>query len=171
LNAQSTPGESFEARWSQRLAPRPRTVEEVGLTMDFLGDLLSKHLVTRGVLSLSELAYTLALSGPIVERILHALRQEARVEVRSINAASSDLKFGLTERGRRDALDAMARDGYVGPTPVTLAHYATVTKAQSVHQCRITRTSMREAFDGVVISDALLDQLGPALNSGRALFL
>ncbi len=35
----------------------------------------------------------------------------------------------------------------------------------------MTRQSMHHAFRNVVIEPSLLDQLGPALNSGRALFI
>jgi predicted ATPase with chaperone activity len=44
-------------------------------------------------------------------------------------------------------------------------------RKQSVHANRITRTQMHAAFRSVVIEPALLDQLGPALNSGRAIFI
>jgi hypothetical protein len=156
---------------STHLAPRPTTLSQTGLSATLVGDLLSKHLAAAGVLSFSALTARLALAGPIVEEILHWLRKEGRVEVRARVGTESDLRFGLTERGRADALDALMRNGYVGPAPVPLAEYAEVVRKQSVHAGRVTRATMHDTFRNVVIEPALLDQLGPALNSGRAIFI
>lgn len=153
------------------LAPRPTTLAQTGLSVTFLGDLLSKHLASAGVLSFGQLTGRLGVAGPILEGVLQWLRREGRVEVRARFGADQDLRFGLTERGRSDALDALMRSGYVGPAPVPLAHYAQIVREQSVHANRITRTAMHAAFRNVVIESALLDQLGPALNSGRAIFI
>jgi hypothetical protein len=46
-----------------------------------------------------------------------------------------------------------------------------VVERQSVHRLAIDRTTLRAAMADIVIDDALLDQLGPALNSGRAIFI
>ena len=68
-------------------------------------------------------------------------------------------------------MHALHRDGYVGPAPVRLEDYARLVTAQSTHERRINRGVMREALGDVVVTDALRDRLGAALNSGRALFL
>jgi hypothetical protein len=162
---------SLEASRIARLAPRPTTLAETGLSITFLADLVGKHLANSGVLALSQLIDRLALAGPIVEQLLLWMRKDGRVEVRARAGMEGELRFGLTERGRSEALDAMMRGGYLGPAPVPLQDYVTVVCKQTVHDRRITRTRMREAFRDVVISDALLDQLGPALNSGRAIFV
>ena len=130
--------------------------------MTFLADLLAKHLASAGVLTFSQLIDRLALAGPIIEQFLLFMRKEGRVEVRSRSGTAGELRFGLTERGRSDALDAMTRGGYLGPAPVPLADYVALVRKQSIHERRITREPVREAFQDVVISDELLDQLGPA---------
>jgi hypothetical protein len=152
-------------------APRPTALAQTGLSGAFLGDLLSKHLASAGVLSFSQLTDRMAIAGPILEGVLQWLRREGRVEVRARLGTDQDLRFGLTERGRADALDALMRSGYVGPAPVPLSQYAEIVRRQSVHAGRITRAAMHAAFRDVVIEPTLLDQLGTALNSGRAVFL
>jgi hypothetical protein len=153
------------------IAPRPVTLAQTGLSATLLGDLLTKHLATAGVLSFGQLTSRLAIAGPILDEVLHWLRKEGRVEVRARASADQDLRFGLTERGRADALDALMRGGYVGPAPVPLTEYAAIVRKQSVHAARVTRAAMNDAFRKVVIEPSLLDQLGPALNSGRAIFI
>ena len=154
-----------------RLAPKPTTLAQTGLSLTFLADLLGKHLLTAGVLTTSALIERLALAGPIVSQILNFMRAEGRVEVRSRQGLDADLRYGLTEKGRHEANDAMARGGYVGPAPVPLADYVALVGKQSVHGHRVTREAVHEAFAGIVISGELLDRLGPAMNSRRAIFL
>jgi hypothetical protein len=170
------PGEDIgsidsEARRLTQLAPRPTRVEEIGLSLTFLSDLLGKHLATAGVLTASQLIGRMALAGPVIEQILHFMRTEGRVEVRSRLGQEGELRYGLTDLGRKEAADAMDRSGYVGPTPVPLEDYVAMVAKQSVHAHVITRQAVLETFRGFVIDEDLRDRLGPALNSRRAMFL
>ena len=154
-----------------RLAPRPTTIAQTGLSLTFLGDLLSRHFLTAGVLTTSQLIDRLGLTGPIVNQILNFMRSEGRVEVRSNQGLDSELRYGLTDKGRHEANDAMSRSGYVGPAPVPLADYVALVGKQSVHGHRVTREAVQDAFSDIVIADELLDRLGPAMNSKRAIIL
>ncbi|MDP3814406.1 AAA family ATPase [Pseudomonas sp.] len=154
----------------QRLAPQPRSVEETGLAENLLGDLLCKHLHDAGVLDMSQLVARLALTGSVLEELLAFLRKDGRIEVLG-QAGGQGLRYGLTERGRNTAKDALLRSGYIGPAPYPVERYRQLLKAQTVHQCRIDAQAMREAFAGVVLHEELLDQLGPAMNSGRAIMI
>ncbi len=155
----------------KRLAPRPKRLEETGLSMTFVSDLIAKHILDRGTLSLAELARGLMLAGSILETVLEFMRSEALVEIRPNRAEHPGLHYALTDRGRCAALDAMLRNGYVGPAPVPLKHYASIARAQSVHKQTITRDKMNRVFDDIVLDESLLTRIGPSLNSGRAIFL
>lgn len=157
----------------EKLAPRPVKIEDTGLSDTFLADLIAKHLLEGGVLSMSELVGRMALAGSILENVLFFMRQESRIEVKGpANAKSqTNLRYALTDRGRNDALDAMQRSGYVGPAPVPLEDYKRVITAQTVHGCSVDRADMERAFDGVILREELLEQLGPSMNSGRAIFI
>jgi hypothetical protein len=152
-------------------APRPKTIAETGLSTSFLSDLLEKHLFEAGVLTLGSMIRRTALAGPILEEILLFLRREARVEIRARTADDHGLRYALTERGRSSAQTALARSGYVGPAPVPLDVYTEVVRTQSVRDHLVRRERMHEAFADVVLDPAILDRLGPALNSGKALFV
>ena len=99
------------------------------------------------------------------------MRADGRVEVRSRLGLDAELRYGLTDRGRSEAAEALSRGGYVGPAPVPLADYVALVNRQSVHGHVITRQAVHDTFRGFVIADDLLDRLGPALNSRRAMFL
>jgi hypothetical protein len=153
------------------LAPRPRTVDETGLSQSFLQELLAKHLYDGGIRTLRELVTRTLLAGSILDPVLASMRKEAYIEVRGQVEGTTALRYGLTDQGRAFALEALLKSGYLGPAPVPLAYYEPIVRAQSVHQCQVTRAQMQAAFAKVVIRDSLLDQLGPALHSGRAIFL
>jgi hypothetical protein len=153
------------------IAPRPKTIAETGLGLTFLADLLEKHLFEAGVLSLGVMIKRTGLAGPIIEDLLNFLRREGRVEVRPRIADEHGLRYALTERGRASAQAAFERSGYVGPAPVPLDVYTEVVRTQTVRHRLVTRDRMRAAFHEVVLDQSILNRLGPALNSGKAIFV
>lgn len=158
----------------QSLAPQPRTVRETGLAESFLGDLLCKHLHDAGTLDLSRLVERLALTGAVVEEVLAFLRKDGRVEVLGqvgVQAGGQALRYGLTERGRSSARDALSRSGYIGAAPLPVGVYRELLKLQTIHHGCINTQNMQTAFAGVVLPEGMLDQLGVALNSGRAIMI
>ncbi len=166
------PGFAQVARDAANLAPRPRTISETGVSQAFLMELVAKHLSDGGVLHARQMALRCRLAGPIIEDLIALLRREALVEVRRADKGSEALPpYALTDRGRVFALDALARDGYVGPAPVPLALFEAVLHAQSVHGHCVTQSRMHAAFSDTVLRPDLLDRLGAALHSGRAIFI
>ncbi|MGW8369652.1 MAG: AAA family ATPase [Gammaproteobacteria bacterium] len=153
------------------VAPRPQSLEATGLNERFLADLVAKHLHTAGTLTLADLTVRLALSGPIVEKVLNFMRREARVEVRPRQEGRGTLPYALTDHGRNTALDAFMRSGYVGPAPVPLNQYTCVANAQSVHGRRVEPDAVRAVFEEMTMSAEARDQFGISMNSGRPVFI
>jgi len=154
-----------------RLAPRPRCLEDTGLSRELVTDLVAKHLLDQGSMSLPLIAQAMRLPGAVVESVLAFMRSEAMIEIRPNHSDSGCLIYSLTDRGRSTALDAMLRSGYIGPAPVTIEHYSIVTRSQSVHKQKVSKEAMRQTFRNIVIEPTLLDRLGASVNSGRAIFL
>jgi len=153
------------------IAPRPQTLAATGLSATFLSELVEKHLFEGGVLSMRDLVIRTALSGRLLEELLGFLRKEGRIEVRAQHGDQPGLGYAVTERGRGSAMASLMASGYVGPTPVPLAQYNEVVRLQSVRGQKVTRERMAEAFADTVLDPAMLDRLGPALNSGKAIFV
>jgi predicted ATPase with chaperone activity len=153
-----------------QLAPQPRTIRETGLADNFLGDLVCKHLHDAGVLDMSRLVERLALPGTVLEEVLTFLRKDGRVEILG-QSGGQVLRYGLTERGRSAARDALARSGYIGAAPYPVSAYRSLIKMQTIHHGRINSDDMHSAFGAVVLADSMLDQLGVAMNSGRAIMI
>jgi len=89
------------------LCPRPKSLAQTGLSLTFLAELLGKQLAHAGVLTTSQIIERMALAGPIVDQVLQFMRAEGRVEVRSRLGLDPELRYGLTDRGRSEAVEAL----------------------------------------------------------------
>jgi hypothetical protein len=82
-----------------------------------------------------------------------------------------DMRYALTEEGRRWTIDALERLHYVGPAPVTLDQFTEQVSLQKLTNEVISFDRIRESFQGLTFDDSIVEQCGPALNSGRAMLL
>lgn len=157
------------------LPPEPRSIEETGLTSSFLSDLALKIMYTRGFISGFELAESLKLPFPnIVDRILEYLRREHLTEVKGSGTSGvgeSSYQYVISEQGRGRARELMLDSSYAGPAPVRIDAYNNAVALQSLAGQQISRERMRSALSHLVIDEELLGQVGPAINSGKAIFL
>lgn len=149
----------------------PKTVEETGLPLGFLVELACKTLYFGGVMSLSSLSEQLALPVSISNDVVEFLKKERLAEVKKGGDIRATYTYALTDLGRERAREYLQLSGYFGAAPVTLAQYTEVTRKQTVRKMSVTRASMDRAFEGVILTPGLLERLGPAVNSGRSIFL
>lgn len=151
----------------------PRTVEETGLPFLFLVELLVKVLFQRGQLHLPELASYVKLSLVVIDPVIAFMRLEKLCDVsrRGASGTDADIHYQLTDSGRQRALECLTRNAYAGPCPVPLAAYNAQVAAQSVAGMHVTRADVYANFDGIAVNPMVLDQLGSAMNSGRAIFI
>jgi energy-coupling factor transporter ATP-binding protein EcfA2 len=79
--------------------------------------------------------------------------------------------YALTEGGTRWTLDALGQVGYVGPAPVPLEQFNEQVIHQKLTNEVITFDRIRKSIGTLAFDDALIEQCGPGLNSGRAMLL
>lgn len=151
----------------------PRTPEETGLPFHFLVELVTKVLSVRGQVPLVELSAHLKLGVSVLDPLIVFMRAEKLCEVtrRGDSGTDADLSYNLTDLGRSRAAEFMRCNAYAGQAPVTLAAYCDQVKAQSVADMHITRSDMAREFDNIVVNPSVLEQLGAAMNSSRAIFV
>lgn len=82
-----------------------------------------------------------------------------------------DMSYSLTDEGRQFARDAIEHSGYVGPAPVTIEEFTEQVSLQKPTNERIGMERIRGGMDEITVDESLLEQAGPALNSGRAILL
>ena len=83
----------------------------------------------------------------------------------------ADLSYAFTEQGRHWTLDALHQGRYAGPAPVTLEDFTDRVSLQKVTNEIVSYERIREAISDLTFDDNILEQAGPALNSGRAMLL
>jgi hypothetical protein len=83
----------------------------------------------------------------------------------------NDYQYVLSDLGRERAQRYMQRCTYFGAAPVALSDYVASVAAQSLTHLKPTEEALHRAFDGLLLNRKMLDRLGPAINSGRGLFL
>ncbi len=150
---------------------QPDSIEETGLGFLFLIELLTKILFLRGQLRLLDLVQHSRLSVGVLEPLLAFMRTERLCEVTRSSETETTTNYTLTELGRLRAQDFLQSSQYAGAAPVSLAAYVERVEQQSIHHMQITRERLNDAFKGIVIRPTLLNQIGAAMNSGRAIFI
>ena len=155
------------------LPPEPQSVEQTGLSISFLADLALKTLYLRGQMTMSELSTALGLPiTNVTDKVMEFLKAERLVEIRGgTGLSSAGYQFVIVDRGSEKAQEALNRSGYVGKAPVPLATYIAAVQRQTVSNITVSQEELARAFAHMVIPRETLGQLGPAINSGRSIFL
>lgn len=146
----------------------PQTIEELGINHNLMLDLVLRRLMLEGSSTLTALAGKLRVSIPVVDSMFRYMRSQQMVEVKGM--VGNDYHFTLSGAGKSLASERFQISQYAGAAPVPLNQYQAATKAQSA-RVTVDRRSLRNAFSDLIITDRLLDQLGPALISQSSIFL
>ena len=156
----------------KRVPPAPASVEDTGLDLSFIVDLINKIIVFMGEFSIPIVADRVKLPIPIVDTAMDILRREKFIEVRGADGLQkTSYKYIMTDAGRRRAGDLLEICRYAGPAPVTLAEYREQIEIQTVMHTPVQPEKFKKGFSHLVVNEDLLDVLGPAASSGRAIFL
>jgi hypothetical protein len=148
--------------------PEPLGLSELGIPESLMIDITLRRALFDGQTSTLQLGEGLAVSPFLMEQIVEQLRHLRLVEVQGLEGRN--LLLSLTELGHEQAMERMALCRYAGAVPVSLADYCDVVQRQH-RQPNIHHDTIRDAFADLVISDRLLDELGPAIRSKGAIFL
>jgi predicted ATPase with chaperone activity len=158
---------------SQADAPKaPRSLQQTGLRIAQVCDLVLKLLYVQGTLVGVSIARQLRLPFPVVDEAIVFLKDEKCIEVASGELLGrASYRFQLTERGRTRAREVLDQCRYIGPAPVSLDQYVNQCVRQTIAGMVVHLEALRDAFSGMVIRPGLLDEVGPAICTGRSLFL
>jgi hypothetical protein len=146
----------------------PQTIEQLGISQALVMDLMLRRLLLEGYSSLSVLSEKLKLSIPILETVFRHMRQQQLLEVKGM--IGNDYTFLLSAAGRALAGDRFQITQYAGAAPVSLNDYHAAISKQAA-KVDVNRRVLRMALSDLVVTDRLLDSLGPALISQTSIFL
>ncbi len=161
-----------EAERTAPSPPIPTTLAEAGLTPDLIEHLIVKTLYTGEATGLV-VADRMRLPFGMLEPLIEHARAERLVEVRGATGAGSaaGYRYTLTDVGRDRARQYLDANSYVGAAPVPLAAYVDAMRGLMATRGYIERDRLRRGFAHLVIGEHIFEQLGPAVNAGKAMFL
>lgn len=162
----STPTTSFEP-------PAPRSIEDTGLNQAFLTDLALKIIYHGGNLTGLQVADRMKLPFTgVVDQVLEWLKREQLAEVKGSGGFGEQAyQYVISTKGREKAHEALERSQYAGAAPVTLDAYINAMNKQALRSFTVTQRSMRQALSHMVLNERTFSQIGPAVNSGKSIFL
>jgi hypothetical protein len=153
--------------------PAPSSIKEAGVGHKLLFDLILKLMHVEGLSTVAILAGRIRLPPVLVAELVEEAREFALVE--SLGARgrdlSSELRYGLTGKGRDWASEALERCQYVGPAPVSVEAFRDQVERQRITRERIGPEQITRSFAHLVLPEDLLARLGPAVNSGKSILL
>lgn len=154
--------------------PVIETIEDTGLNLLYVSDLVLKVLYYGGVMAGHVIAEVVKLPYTgVLDTAMEFLKREKYVEVRGATTGFGEAAFQyvITLKGSEKAREAMERSQYAGPAPVPLRQYIESVHGQNQRKLIVHQEDLRRIMTNLIISDEMLSRIGPAVNSGRSIFL
>ncbi|MCA9134168.1 MAG: AAA family ATPase [Planctomycetales bacterium] len=148
----------------------PTSLQAAGISETLAESLIMRFLLQRGEASGRAIAEQVKLPFLLIEPILNRLKAEQLTAYRGANSVN-DYTHVLTDQGRDRGRQYLHQTTYFGAAPVRLEDYCEAVKLQSVESQRPRREELLHAFRDLLIDRKMLSRIGPAINSGRGMFL
>jgi hypothetical protein len=146
----------------------PQNFSELGISESLVLDLVLRRMLIEGYSSLQGLSRSLRLSVPIIDLVFKHMRSQQLVEIKGMQG--NDYNFTLSAAGKQLAGERFQVSQYAGACPVSLNEYQAATKVQAA-KVMVDRKILRNAFNDLIVTDRMLDQLGPAIISQNSIFV
>ena len=157
----------------RRIPKEPANVAATGISETDLLGLFMKLIYSGRMEKIAQITDSIKLPQHIVMDLARMAIE--RQLIYTLGAQSNDsileMRYAMTDEGRRWTIDVLKRSGYVGPAPVTLAEFVERVNLQKPTNERVTFDRVMEATRGLTMDPTIVAQAGPALNSGRAILL
>jgi hypothetical protein len=152
--------------------PEPESLEQTGLAESIVEQLICKILYFRGDLYGQDLSIAIGLKFSVIQELIETLKLRHLVQVnKSLGMGSVGSLFALTEAGRARAREHLESNQYSGPAPVPIEQYIALVRQQRPREGWLTKEALAKAFKGMVLTERILSQIGPAVSSANSLLL
>lgn len=154
------------------MPPVPETIEHTGIPGTMIEQLILKALYYKGEMVGRELAQHLGLAFSVIDGLLDNFKRAHQIAVKSsLGMGAISSRFVLTEAGRDLAKEYVASNAYSGRVPVPLFQYVDMVRRQKQGDGWLTMDALKSAYKHMVITPELLNQIGPAVNSGKSFLI
>lgn len=156
-----------------RAPQMPLSLSAVGIPRGNLLNLMLKFMRFESCEMVGEIAARLRLSRPLVNELIEtAVAQELVYSLGTVTVgAVQHPRWGLSEKGREAAADALVQNQYIGPAPVPLADYQAQVARQAIRNEALDLTALHRGLRELVMSPQQLQKLLPAVSAGQTILL
>src|SRR4051812_16499434 len=155
-----------------RTPVEPESIADTGLPESTLEQLVLKILYFRGDVYGQDLSQAIGLRFSVIQDVVEALKLHHLLQVkRSLGMGNVGALLALTESGRARAREALEFNQYGGPAPVPLDQYTEMVRHQRPRQGWLTKDGLAKAFEGMVVTERVLSQVGPAVSSANSMLI
>jgi hypothetical protein len=152
--------------------PEPESLEQTGLAESVVEHLILKILYFRGELYGQDLSDAIGLRFSVIQDLVEALKLHHHLQIKkSLGVGNVASLFALTEAGRARAREHLESNQYSGPAPVPLQQYVNMVRQQRPREGWLTKEALAKAFKGMVLTESILRQIGPAISAAGSLLL
>ncbi len=156
------------------IAPlEPSTLKETGLSPVLAREIFLKTVFRKNLELASDMARELCVTVPVINELIAMCRTQNLIETlgNGDGGITTEMRYQMTETGKSRTLDALKQSEYFGALPVPMADFEAQVKRQTIRNVGITKANLEDAMSHLIIPDGLLDQVGPAVNSGRSILM
>ncbi len=106
--------------------PAARSIEDTGLSLVMMRDILLKTMFRMNLDQVTELARVMCLPVNVTQELMDRARNQKLVEATGTLHANSggEMGYQLSDAGKARALDALSQSEYYGAMPIPMAEYA-----------------------------------------------
>ncbi len=148
----------------------PRSLREAGVNEASVEELICKYLLAQGEATIRMIAEQICLPFAMVDGVIGRLKHEQVLGYIG-QAAMNDYVCKLTEVGRERGRRYSDLCSYFGATPVPFKQYVDCIQAQTINDQNPSLEDLQQAFSDLLIDPRMMRKLGPAVNSGKGMFL
>lgn len=156
-----------------RVPAAPSSVAETGILPRNLVNLLLKMMYVESLSTVAELADRMKLPSRVIQTLIEDASQQRFIQAMGSvpGGGMFSIRYGLGERGREAARDALDQNLYIGPAPISLAAYQQQIESQQITNELVKVEALRDCLAGLIVPDHYIEKILPAINAGKTVLL
>lgn len=148
----------------------PQTLAEAKISESMVEELILKFMMARGEASVRAVSDQVAITFNLIDDMMAKLKNDQLLSYID-QSAMNGYVCKLTEKGRDRAIKYNDACTYFGSAPVHFDDYVASVTAQTINDQHPSEEDLQRAFSDLLIDPEMMKRLGPAVNSGKGMFL